>query len=83
MSVAFSNYNKLVELEQEDYLSNLFEVMNKTDLKFFNRGESDFRDFAIEAYIRNMRKLCDEWEEILNAVKTTRDIADYGLLDEE
>ena len=84
MRVAFSNYNRLVELEQDDYLEeNLFVVMSETDLKSFDRGESDFRDFAIEAYIRNIRKLCDGWEEVLNAVRETRNIADYGLLDED
>lgn len=81
MKTVFENYNKLVVMEQEEYLERLYIVMkDKGKLTSFNRGDSDFLDFAIEGYLHNLRIRMEEWQEMLNAVRTTRDIAD-GLVD--
>jgi hypothetical protein len=81
---AFAAYNRLVQLEQDDYLERLCQVMSETKLKgAFSRGEADFRDFAIQAYLRNLKIKTAEWESILAAVKETRNIADFGFFDEE
>lgn len=73
----FKNYNKLVIMESDDYLERLLTVMDeKGDLISFDRGEADFRDFAIKAYLRNLKNNHDEWLDILNAVVSTRAIVD-------
>lgn len=80
----FAAYNRLVQIEQDDYLERLCQVMSETNFKeAFSRGEADFRDFAIQAYLRNLKNKTAEWELILAAVKETRNIADFGVFDDD
>lgn len=76
VETVFSNYNRLVNLEQDDYLERLLSVMKSKKLISFDRGESDFGDFAVRAYLHNLKNKIQEWENILAAVIATRNIAD-------
>lgn len=74
----FASYNKLVVLEQNDYLECLLTVLKETDTKhaFKKRGDADYLDFGIKAYIRHLKECLDDWEIMLLNVELTRNIID-------
>ena len=73
---AFDTYNRLILTEQEEYFEKLVTLMEVSDYSTFTRGDDDFRDFAIVAYLHNLRKKHNELKLMVGNVIITRDIID-------